>query len=138
MARRLRTPPRMMTPRVLLQTAYLALVLTAAGCAPRPRPSALVDRSQDERIRREVEARLVSEPSVAASRVRVVVNGGEVQLQGAVRGMGALQCAMTNAQLVRGVRLAIDLLVLERGPATAQCLAPRPAQPAATGPARGR
>jgi osmotically-inducible protein OsmY len=92
-----------------------------------------VDRSQDERIRREVEARLVSEPSVDASRIRVVVNGGEVQLYGAVPGLGALKCAVTNAELVRGVRLVIDLLVLERGPATVQCLAPRPVQPATTG-----
>jgi hypothetical protein len=127
-----------MIPRTLLQTAYLTLLLTAAGCAPRPRPSAIVDRSQDDRIRREVEARLVNEPSVDASRIRVVVNGGEVQLQGAVRGLGALQCAMTNAQLVRGVRLVIDLLVLERGPTTVQCLAPRPVQPAVTGAVRGR
>ena len=133
MARRLRTPPRMITRRTLRQFTFLTVLVTTAGCAPRPRPSALVDRSQDDRIRREVEARLVSEPSVDASRMRVVVNGGEVQLQGAVRGMGALRCAMTNAQLVQGVRLVIDLLVLERGPATVQCLAPRPVQPAVAG-----
>jgi osmotically-inducible protein OsmY len=93
----------------------------------------MLDRSQDERIRREVESRLAREPAVEASRIRVIVNGGEVQLQGSIRGMGALQCAMSNAQLVQGVRLVIDLLVLERGPATVQCLAPRPAQPATTG-----
>lgn len=123
----------MITPRTLFQAACLAILLAIAGCAPRPRPSAIVDRSQDERIRREVEARLVNEPSVDASRIRVVVNGGEVQLQGAVRGLGPLHCAMTNAQLVPGVRLVIDLLVLERGPTTVQCLAPRPVQPAAVG-----
>lgn len=93
----------------------------------------MLDRSQDDRIRQEVEARLVREPSLNAAGIRVVVNGGEVQLHGTVQGLGALKCAVTNAELVPGVRLVIDLTVLERGPVTVQCLAPRPVQAAATG-----
>ena len=79
----------------------------------------------DERIRAEVEARLAAEPSIGGGRVRVQVDRGEVQLFGGVVGMGALQCAVRNAELVPGVRLVIDHLVLERGPREVRCLAPR-------------
>ena len=50
---------------------------------------------------------------------------GEVQLHGAVTGFGALQCALANAGLVPGVRLVVDFMVLEPGPRTVTCLAPR-------------
>ncbi|HEX2076743.1 MAG TPA: BON domain-containing protein [Longimicrobium sp.] len=82
-------------------------------------------RQQDEAIRREVEARLAAEPSIGAGRLRAVVNAGDVQLHGAVVGFGALQCAIANAELVPGVRLVIDYMVLQPGPRRVTCLAPR-------------
>lgn len=81
--------------------------------------------AQDARIQREVEARLAAEPSIGAGKVRVEVDRGEVGLFGAVNGLGALHCAERNAELVRGVRLVIDQLVLDPGPREARCLAPR-------------
>lgn len=81
--------------------------------------------AQDARIQREVEARLAAEPSIGAGRVRVEVDRGEVGLFGAVSGLGALRCAERNAELVRGVRLVIDQLVLDPGPRDVRCLAPR-------------
>jgi osmotically-inducible protein OsmY len=89
----------------------------------------------DDRIRREIEARLAAEPSIGAGRVRVEVQRGDVSLHGPVKGLGALQCAIANADLVRGVSTVIDKLVLEPGPATVRCLAPRvaPALPAVAG-----
>jgi osmotically-inducible protein OsmY len=79
----------------------------------------------DARIRQEVEARLAAEPAIAAERIRVVVEHAEVQLHGGVEGFGALQCALRNAGLARGVRHVIDLLVLEPGPRDVPCSAPR-------------
>jgi osmotically-inducible protein OsmY len=81
--------------------------------------------AEDVRIQREVEARLAAEPSVGAGRVRVVVQGGEVQLHGSVAGMGAHRCAEANAELTPGVVLVIDFLVLQPGPVQVRCLAPR-------------
>jgi hypothetical protein len=60
-----------------------------------------------------------------AGRVRVAVERGEVGLFGSVAGFGALRCAERNAELVRGVRLVIDQLVLDPGPKEVRCLAPR-------------
>jgi osmotically-inducible protein OsmY len=104
----------------------------AGGCGllgggrPKETPAEIAARADDdERIRREVEARLAAEPSLGPVRVRVDVQRGEVGLHGEVAGMGALQCAVANAELVRGVRLVIDHLVLLPGPRTVQCLAPR-------------
>jgi osmotically-inducible protein OsmY len=82
-------------------------------------------QQRDETIRREVEARMAAEPSIGAGRLRAVVNAGDVQLHGAVAGFGALQCAMANAELVAGVRLVIDYMVLQPGPRRVTCLAPR-------------
>jgi osmotically-inducible protein OsmY len=89
-------------------------------------PAQLAARqSDDARIQREVEARLAAEPIIGPGRVRVAVDSGEVGLFGAVSGLGALRCAERNAELVRGVRLVIDQLVLDPGPRDARCLAPR-------------
>lgn len=114
-------------------TTFLALscIVALQGCSllgggAAETPEQLHARQQeDEAIRREVEARLAAEPSIGAGRLRAVVNRGDVQLHGAVTGFGALQCAVANAELVPGVRLVIDLMVLERGPRTVTCLAPR-------------
>ncbi|HYH81075.1 MAG TPA: BON domain-containing protein, partial [Longimicrobium sp.] len=81
--------------------------------------------TDDARIQREVEARLAAEPTIGPGRVRVAVSAGEVGLFGAVSGLGALRCAERNAQLVLGVRLVIDQLVLDPGPRDVRCLAPR-------------
>ena len=103
----------------------------APGCsllngAPGETPAQVQARQrQDETIRREVEARLAAEPSIGAGRLRAVVNGGDVQVHGAVAGFGALQCALANAELVPGVRLVIDYMVLQPGPRRVSCLAPR-------------
>ena len=102
-----------------------------AGCALAggggDSPALVAQRTAlDERIRGEVEARLAAEPSIGGGRVRVVVEGGEVQLHGSVAGFGALRCAETNAELTRGVVLVMDFLVLEPGPRVVRCVAPRP------------
>ena len=81
--------------------------------------------SREETIRREVEARLAAEPAIGAGRIRAVVNDGDVHLHGGAPGFGALQCALANAGLVPGVRLVVDFMVLEPGPRTVNCLAPR-------------
>lgn len=107
------------------------LLLLLGGCAffgggSRESPEVVRLREvEDTRIRTEVEARLAAEPSVRSGQVRVEVRAGEVELHGAVFGFGALQCALRNAGLTPGVRLVIDMLVLESGPADVQCLAPR-------------
>ena len=121
----------MISARVTLRGACLVLLLGSAGCGGK-RPSQLLDRSQDDRIRQEVEARLAAEPSIGPGRVRVVVDGATVQLHGTVQGLGALKCAMSNAELVPGVRLVVDMMVLDRGPVAVQCLAPRASVPVVT------
>lgn len=105
----------------------LSLLLAAAlgGCGLSNRNRPPVGRAQDERIRREVEARLAAEPTLAAASLRVAVHAGTVSLYGSVRGLGALQCALTNATLVDGVRTVADHLVLQSGPREVRCLAPR-------------
>lgn len=114
--------------------AWAAVVILplAAGCSvlgggePANAPQLLLERTtRDTRIRGEIERRFAAEPSIGAGRVRVVVDGGEVQLHGSVAGLGALRCAETNAELTSGVVLVIDFLVLQPGPPTARCLAPR-------------
>ena len=116
----------------------MALLPLAAGCGgigggeAANAPRILAERTaRDTRIRGEIEARFAAEPSIGAGRVRVVVDGGEVQLHGSVAGLGAVRCAESNAELTSGVTLVIDFLVLQPGPSTARCLAPR-AFPAAT------
>ena len=104
-----------------------------AGCGllnrkPQETPAEIAARAaQDARITREIDARLAAEPSIGPGRVRVQVERGEVGLFGAVAGLGALRCAERNAELVRGVRLVIDQLVLDSGPRDVRCLAPRAA-----------
>jgi osmotically-inducible protein OsmY len=81
-----------------------------------------VDRTQDPRIRQEVEARLAREPSLQMETLRVEVDGRVVVLHGSVRGLGAWQCAIRTAQLVEGVQTVADYLVIERGPRDVTCL----------------
>jgi osmotically-inducible protein OsmY len=108
--------------------AALALL---AGCSflnrhPAETPAQTAARaSEDSRIQREVDARLLAEPSIGGGKVRVAVQNGEVSLFGAVSGSGALRCAERNAELVRGVHLVIDQLVLDPGPVSVHCAAPR-------------
>lgn len=105
--------------------------LLVQGCAllraePRETPVQAQERvAQEESIRREVEARLAAEPSIGTGRIRAVVNQGDVHLHGMAPGFGALQCAIANAELVPGVRLVVDYMVLQPGPSRVTCLAPR-------------
>lgn len=116
---RLRARPR---PRVVAAFGLLLLL----GCArPQIDPPLVVDTSQDLRIQREVEARLVAEPAIASGEIRVEVRGSTVALHGSVRGIGAYQCALRNASLVDGVGRVAAYLVIERGPRDVPCLAPR-------------
>lgn len=109
-----------------------ALLASQAGCAllgggaPTETAQQAAERTtREEGIRREVEARLAAEPAIGAGRIRAVVNDGDVQLHGAAPGFGALQCALSNAALVPGVRLVVDMMVLQPGPSRVNCLAPR-------------
>ncbi len=104
----------------------LLLVASLLGCSSLRRPLPEVDRSQDDRILQEVEARLTAEPQLASSPIRVEVDGGLVLLYGSVEGMGAWNCAIRNAQLVDGVSSVVDYLVIDRGPRDIACLAPLP------------
>ena len=108
--------------------AALALLLALPGCGllGRGAPAAAASPAESARIRGEVEARLAAEPSIGAGRVRAEVQGATVALHGAVDGFGALQCAIANAGLVRGVDNVVDKMVLRRGPRTVRCLMPRP------------
>ena len=101
-------------------------VLTFHGCALLGRSDPPLDRSQDARIQREVEARLAGESSLGPGTIRVSVDAGIVLLHGNVQGIGAWQCAITTSGLVTGVRSVVDYLVLERGPRDVPCAAPRP------------
>jgi len=119
--------------------ACAAIAVSLGGCAlfgggdPPPTPAEIAARTENsERIRREVEARLAAEPSIGPGRVRVEVQGADVSLHGPVAGLGALRCAISNADLVRGVSTVVDKMVLEPGPSTVRCLAPR-AAPAVAG-----
>ena len=119
--------PSQLRPRRALPFHLLALLaLLGAGCGPR-RPLVAVDHSQDARIQAEIVDRLAGEPSIDVATIRVVVEGGMAMLHGSVRGIGAWQCAITNAELVRGVQSVVDYLVIERGERDVRCLAPRPA-----------
>lgn len=113
-------------PPIQLRIAVVLLLLSLIGaaCGLR-RPPVPIDRSQDERIRTEVETRIAAEPSLDAGSIRVVAEGGMVLLHGVVRGIGAWQCAITNAELVPGVSSVVDYLVIERGDRDVRCLAPR-------------
>lgn len=119
--------------RLLALTGLLALA--THGCASLRRPLPPVDRSQDERIRADVEQRLLAEPDLDADGLRVEVDGGIVRLHGSVRGIAAWQCAIRNAEMVRGVRSVVEFLVLERGPREIRCLAPASEPGAALPPA---
>jgi len=115
----------------LRRVPWAVALAASAGCGllkkkPADSPAQVAARaSEDARILREVDARLAAEPSIGAGRVRVQVERGEVGLFGSVAGFGALRCAERNAELVRGVRLVIDQLVLDPGPKDVRCLAPR-------------
>ena len=111
------------TRRRWLQLAPALALLAGCGLRSADPP---VDRSQDERIRQQVEARLAAEPSLDGGTIRVAVDGRQVRLHGSVRGISAWQCALTNAELVTGVLSVVDYLVIERGERDVRCLAPRP------------
>ncbi|HEX5872633.1 MAG TPA: BON domain-containing protein [Longimicrobium sp.] len=114
---------------MMMLAACAALVQGCAllgGGAPVETPAQAQARvAREEIIRREVEARLAAEPAIGAGRIRAEVNDRDVHLHGAAPGFGALQCALANAGLVPGVRLVVDFMVLEPGPRTVSCLAPR-------------
>lgn len=112
------------TLRFRLPLLALVCAVLAGGCGLIGRSSVPLDRSQDPRIRQEVEGRFLREPALAADLIRVEVEGGVVKLHGTVRGLGAWRCALRNAGLVPGVRSVVDYLLLERGPRDARCLAP--------------
>jgi hypothetical protein len=123
MPKRTKTAPR----RGAGWAVALLVTVLLAGCGVLGRDRTVpVDPLEVSRIRREVEARLAAEPSVDAAQMRVEVLGTTVALHGAVDGLGALQCAIANAGLVRGVDNVADFLVLRPGPRTVRCLAPRP------------
>lgn len=111
--------------RICSRRLLVMISVVLGGCGLHRLPPE-VDRSQDARIRTQVESRLASEPSLDAGAFRVMVEGATVALYGTVRGMGAWQCALTNAGLVSGVRTVVDFLVIERGERDVHCLAPRP------------
>jgi osmotically-inducible protein OsmY len=108
-----------------------ALLVAVAGCSLLRRghadsPAQVAARAaEDARIQREVEARLAAEPALRGAALRVATQNGEVALFGSVSGFGALRCAERNTELVPGVRLVIDQLVLDPGPREVRCLAPR-------------
>jgi hypothetical protein len=104
----------------------LLSISTFAACGGLRRPVPAPDPVLQERIRSEVAARLAGEPALAGDAVRVEVRGTMVLLHGGVHGLGAWQCALTNAGLVHGVTSVVDLLTLERGPREVHCLSPRP------------
>jgi hypothetical protein len=101
---------------------FLAL---SGACAGVRRPPPVLDRSEDNRILQEVQARLAAEPALDATQIRVEVNGGVVALHGTVRGLEAWRCALRTAELVSGVSSVVEFLVIERGPRNISCLAPR-------------
>ena len=110
-----------------------AALASQAGCSllggggePRETPQQARERAVLEvAILREVEARLAAEPSIGPGRIRAVVNGADVHLHGTAPGFGALKCAIANAELVPGVRLVVDYMVMQPGPSRVTCLAPR-------------
>ncbi|HET7274816.1 MAG TPA: BON domain-containing protein [Longimicrobiaceae bacterium] len=106
----------------------LVLLLAASGCGLIGRSSPPPDRSEDPRIKGQVEARIAAEPSLEASQIRVEVDAGTVMLHGTTAGIGAMQCAIATAGLVEGVSTVVNYLVLQRGPRDVTCLAPRPTQ----------
>jgi osmotically-inducible protein OsmY len=115
----------------------LVPILTLAACGGLRPPVPARDPALEARIRSAVVTRLAAEPSLADGSVRVEVRGTMVLLHGSVKGLGAWQCALSNAGLTPGVTSVVDFLTLERGPRDVRCLAPRadstPA-PRATGP----
>ena len=113
-------------PRFRATSGRLIIPLALAGCVSSRPAAMLTNPALDERIRAEVASRLAAEPSIGPGRIRVDVKGGMVVLHGSVEGIGALQCAVTNAGLAAGVTTVVDDLVLERGPRDVRCLAPRP------------
>lgn len=125
-------PPLHRSLSVLPRVSCLAALLALNACALLGRGSTPIDRSEDPRIQREVEARLAREPALDAGAIRVEVNGRVVRLHGSVRGIGAWYCASTSAELVEGVRTVVNDLSIQRGPREVQCSAPRPA-PVSTG-----
>jgi hypothetical protein len=120
-------PPFRGSPARIRALRYLCIAIAPlAGCSLVRRPAPVIDRSQDGRIQREVQARMTGEPSIDAGNVRVSVDGGIVALHGSVKGIGAWQCAISTSELVRGVRSVADYLVIERGPRDVRCVSPRP------------
>lgn len=110
----------------ILVPAVLGGCALLGGGEPAETPVQAAERTAREAaIVREVQARMAAEPSIGAGAVRPVVVRDEVHLHGTVRGFGALQCAKANAELVPGVMLVVDFLVLQPGPSRVACNAPR-------------
>lgn len=120
---------RRRAPRLLAVAMVLAVqggcALLGGGDPPETPEEVVVRVASEDAIRTAIEARLAAEPAIGAGRIRAVVDGSEVQLHGVALGFGALQCAIANAELVPGVRLVIDMMVLQPGPTRVTCLAPR-------------
>lgn len=106
-------------------TLFLCISMIAGGCGLR-RPPPPIDRSQDDRIRAEVLARIAAEPDLPSSSIRVEVEGRMVMLHGSVNGLSEWQCAITNAELVPGVQSVVAYLIIDGSDREARCLAPRP------------
>ena len=109
----------------MLPAALSGCSLLGGGAPAETPQQAQVRMAEEEAIRLEVEARMAAEPAIGAGRIRAVVNGRDVHLHGAAPGFGALQCALANAELVPGVTLVVDFMVLQPGPSKVNCLAPR-------------
>ncbi|MBW3656196.1 MAG: BON domain-containing protein [Gemmatimonadetes bacterium] len=123
---RRRTARRMGAAVMVWAASGMGACALLGGGEPAETPAQLAERTAREAaIVREVQARMAAEPSIDAATIRPVVVGTEVHLHGSVRGFGALQCAKANAELVSGVTLVIDFLVLQPGPSRVACQAPR-------------
>jgi hypothetical protein len=116
-----------------LRLCLCCALSTLTACSALRRPPPAVDLSHDPRIQADVEARLAAEPSMSTGQLRVEVEGGVVLLYGTVQGIAAWECAIRNAELVANVRSVVDYLVIQRGPRSITCLAPRD-MPATAGP----
>ena len=123
---RRRTARRMGAVVMVWAASGMGACALLGGGEPAETPAQLAERTAREAAMvREVQARMAAEPSIDAGAIRPVIVGTEVHLHGTVRGFGALQCAKANAELVSGVTLVIDFLVLQPGPSRVACQAPR-------------
>ena len=99
--------------------------LIGGGMRPETPQEQALRLEREGRISRELLARLAAEPAVDASSIRPVIVGEQIRLHGTVEGFGAWKCVMANAELVPGVDLVVDFLVMRPGPSFVTCRAPR-------------